>query len=89
MADFESYVMQGDPVMFWGTVGLLAPKVATTNYFGHTLLGNSHTLLIDGYDSRTGQFHIDDSINGQYWTSVSTVNAAYTGNNSFAVLLSA
>ena len=88
MATFQSYVMQGMPVMFWGTINLAAPKVVSTSYYGRTLLGNSHTLLIDGYNARTGQFHIDDSISGQYWTSVNTVSSVNASNNSFAVLLS-
>ncbi|MFC4653109.1 C39 family peptidase [Lactococcus nasutitermitis] len=87
MKTIENAIMAGNPVEMWVTIGLAAPQITYTDYYGHKALNNTHAVLLDGYNSKTDEFHVTDPIDGKYWKSVSVLSSIYYGTNQFAIEL--
>lgn len=87
MNTIEQEILSGRPVEMWVTIGLDAPLITYTDYFGHKALMNTHAVLLDGYDENKQAFHVTDPIKGKYWISVNTISSIYFGTNEFAISL--
>lgn len=83
--DIKNIVLKKHLVEMWVTIDFAQPQITYTDYFGHEVVTNTHAVILDGYDAKKKEFHVNDPIKGKYWLPESTVSSVYMGTNQFAV----
>ena len=78
-----SLVGRGYPVVVWITYNFNEP-IYKSNY---DYIWNSHTVVINGYDSNTGEIYIADSIYGEVTTSYERFEYVYDKCGRHALLI--
>ena len=73
LADLQSQLLNGNPVVVYVTMHWAAPQYG--NYFWGVGVNNSHVMTLDGY--RPGYYHVEDPAGGSYWVSASNFENSY------------
>ena len=61
------FIDQGYPVVVWTTIGMGAPGSLSAMKSGYPLRSNNHAVVLTGYNPKTGNYQVADSLAGIKW----------------------
>lgn len=84
MSDLIGEIKRGNPSVIWLTVKLQPVRWGTW-WFGQAV-NNNHAVTLDGWNAKTNQVHLSDSISGSYWVDKNVVESIYNARR-YAVVI--
>ena len=82
-----SYLRKGTPVVVWSTMYFGNVGAAMGWSGGYTMHQNTHTVVLSGYNAKTGKVLVSDSLSGKVWRSASRFKSIYNQMGKQAIVI--
>jgi len=87
LRSLRKYIDQGSPVIVWTTIGMGSPGRLVAYRSGYPLRYNNHAVVLCGYDPKSGDYKVADSLRGTVWRSSKRFTYLYNKMGKQAVVL--
>lgn len=87
MSYLRECLYRGEPVVVWTTIGMGSPGTVQWWNRGYPMRSNNHAVVIAGYDPKSGDYYIADSLAGHVWRNGRAFESLYRQMGSQAVHL--
>ena len=87
LKSLRAYLDQGYPVVVWTTIGMGSPGGLSMYRSGYPLRSNNHAVVLTGYNPKTGEYQVSDSLAGRVWRNGSRFTWLYNAMGKQGVVL--
>jgi uncharacterized protein YvpB len=88
LKELRHYLDEGCPVIVWATDRMRSPGPTRAYRSGYALRGNTHTMVLAGYNPKKGTYYLADSISGEVWRDAKRFESLFNSMGKQAVVIS-
>ena len=87
LKDLRHYLNEGCPVIVWATDRMRSPGPMRAYRSGYALRGNTHTMVLAGYNPKKNAYYLADSISGEVWRDAKRFESLFNAMGKQAVVI--
>lgn len=87
LKDLRHYLDEGCPVIVWATDRMRSPGPTRAYRSGYALRGNTHTMVLAGYNPKKKTYFLADSISGEVWRDAKRFESLFNAMGKQAVVI--